>query len=179
MKTKSKVEDIIIRPVKVEDAPHLNELRRMKGIQENIYGLTSERIYSAVNFIQNLTAYDHMFIAEMVQGNNTVMVGTGRLDVDKRPRLKHCGHIGIMVHTDHQGLGIGRKLMDTLLDLADNWLMLVRVELEVFSDNDKAIKLYKSLDFVEEGVRKYAAVRNGEYCDILLLARYNLNTMML
>jgi putative acetyltransferase len=34
--------------------------------------------------------------------------------------------------------------MQTVLDLADNWLMLVRVELEVFTDNVKAIHLYES-----------------------------------
>ncbi len=35
--------------------------------------------------------------------------------------------------------------MTSLLDIADNWLMLVRIELGVFVDNEKAINLYKSL----------------------------------
>lgn len=40
---------------------------------------------------------------------------------------------------------MGTTLMETLLDLADHWLMLVRVELEVFADNEQAIRLYEKL----------------------------------
>ncbi len=37
--------------------------------------------------------------------------------------------------------------MSEILDLADNWLMLVRIELGVFTDNEKAIKLYEKFGF--------------------------------
>lgn len=172
VKQTHKPNNIVIRPIKVEDAPAINAMRIMPGINESIYGLTSERIESAIKFIQSLSEHDHMFVAEI----DDVVVGTGSLHTDKRPRLNHCGHIGIMVNTDHQGLGIGRKIMEKLLDLADNWLMLVRLELEVFDDNDNAIKLYKSLGFVVEGTKKYAAVRQAKFCDVLLMARYNIPT---
>lgn len=41
--------------------------------------------------------------------------------------------------------------MKTLLDLADNWLMLVRVELCVFSDNTRAIHLYEAWALKKKG----------------------------
>ena len=48
-----------------------------------------------------------------------------------RPRIRHAGSIGIAVHDDWQGKGVGTELMRTALDLADNWLNLTRIELTV------------------------------------------------
>lgn len=71
-------------------------------------------------------------------------------------------------------MGIGKKLLEEILDIADNWLMLVRVELGVYTDNEKAIGLYKSLGFEKEGIKKYSAIRNGKYVDEYMMARYNI-----
>lgn len=62
--------------------------------------------------------------------------------------------------------------MTEILDLADNWLMIIRIELGVFTDNEKAINLYKNFEFVIEGTRKYAAIKNGKYADEYIMARY-------
>ena len=44
--------------------------------------------------------------------------------------------------------------MESLLDIADKGLMLKRVELTVFTDNERAVHLYESLGFVIEGTKK-------------------------
>ena len=54
----------------------------------------------------------------------------------------------------------------------DNWLMLKRVEISVFTDNGRAVRLYESLGFVVEGTKRYAAVKNGIHADEYLMARY-------
>ena len=76
-----------------------------------------------------------------------------------------------MVHADYQRRGVGTRLMEALLDIADNWLMLVRVELTVFADNAGAIALYEKLGFVIEGTKRAAAIRNGRYMDEYMMAR--------
>jgi putative acetyltransferase len=77
-----------------------------------------------------------------------------------------------MVHADYQNQGVGKALMASILELADNWLKLKRVELCVFIENKAAIALYRKMGFVVEGTKKYAAVRNGQYADEYLMARY-------
>ncbi|WP_306432182.1 GNAT family N-acetyltransferase [Staphylococcus haemolyticus] len=42
-----------------------------------------------------------------------------------------------------------------------------KVDLKVFSFNDKAINLYKKLGFKEEGRNREAIYRNGFYQDII------------
>ena len=77
----------------------------------------------------------------------------------------------MMVHDQFQGRGIGRKLLAALLDVADNYLGLVRVELEVFPDNARAIRLYEGMGFEPEGRKRKAIFRHGEHQDGLLMAR--------
>ena len=49
-----------------------------------------------------------------------------------RWRMRHVGSIGMAVRDDWQGKGVGTALMETALELADNWLNLTRIELRVY-----------------------------------------------
>lgn len=161
---------MLIRAVRIEDAPDLQELRTMEGVRENILGVVSETVAGVEAFIRSLAPDGHMLVAE----ENGRVVGCVGLHIAGMPRVRHAGSLGIMVHTEYQGRGIGMALMKAMLDLADNWLMLKRVELSVFVDNERAVKLYEKLGFVIEGTKKYAAVRHGVYADEYLMARYRI-----
>ena len=159
---------MIIRPIKIDDAADMNRMRIMSGVRENILGLASERVSDTEAFIRALSANDHLLVAEV----NGVVVGCVGLQVSPRPRMRHTGGLGIMVHADYQRQGIGKALMTAILDVADNWLKLKRVELCVFVENEAAIALYRKMEFVVEGTKKYAAIRGGVYADEYLMARY-------
>jgi len=60
-----------------------------------------------------------------------------KIIVNNSARIRHSGSIGITVSKDYQGKGIGKVLLNKVIDLADNWLMLVRLELGVFTDNER------------------------------------------
>lgn len=164
--------DIYIRPIHIKDAQAINEIRRMSGVMENILGIPSEQIKNSENFITNMGADSHEFVAAVKDNDgNEKVIGCAGLQVYVSPRLRHSGGIGIMVHKDYQGKGAGQKLMEAVLDLADNWLMLVRVELTVYTDNESAINLYKKMGFESEGIKHKAAIRNGQYADEYIMAR--------
>jgi putative acetyltransferase len=88
-----------------------------------------------------------------------------------RPRRRHVGAIGMSVHDGWQGKGIGTALMRAGLDLADNWLNLTRLELEVYTDNEPAIRLYERFGFEREGTLRQHAFRDGHYVDSYMMAR--------
>jgi putative acetyltransferase len=88
-----------------------------------------------------------------------------------RPRRRHVGAIGMAVHDDWQGRGIGVALMHAGLDLADKWLNLTRLELEVYTDNEPAIRLYERFGFEREGTLRRHAFRDGHYVDAYMMAR--------
>ncbi|MGK9165394.1 GNAT family N-acetyltransferase [Inquilinus limosus] len=86
-------------------------------------------------------------------------------------RRAHSAAIGMGVHDDFAGRGVGTALMAALIDTADNWLDLKRLELTVWTDNEPALALYRKFDFVEEGRLRAYAYRDGAYVDALAMAR--------
>lgn len=167
---------IVIRPAELRDAADINKLRRAPGIFENLLALPSETIAQNEDFIaKHLSSSNaHLFCAEANHNNTVRVIGLAGLHVRLLPRNRHTAELGIMVHNDFHGKGVGSKLMQTLIDLADRWLILKRIDLTVYPDNHAAIKLYKKFGFVIEGTLKYAAIRNGKYDDVLTMARYNI-----
>lgn len=158
--------DVTIRPVRAEDAEAVNELRRQPLVRDFTCALPSERVADNRKYIEGLGPNDHVFVAE-VDGR---VVGIAGLHV-QTGKLRHVGSVGLSVHDEFQGRGIGRALLATLLDLADNYLDLKRVELEAFTDNVRAIRLYESLGFETEGCKRQAVFRRGKYLDTLFMAR--------
>jgi putative acetyltransferase len=164
--------EFYIRPICVGDGKGVNELRRMPGVFENILGIPSERIKRNEDYIVGMDHNVHEFVAVVKEtSGEEKIIGTAGLNIFPNSRLRHSASIGIMVHKDFQNNGVGAKLMEAIIDIADNWLMLVRVELTVFADNEKAINLYKKFNFEIEGLKKKAGIRNGKYVDEIMMGR--------
>ena len=87
------------------------------------------------------------------------------------PRRRHVAQIGMSVRDDFQGQGVGTALLQAAVDLADNWLNVLRLELEVYTDNEPAIRLYKKCGFVVEGTLARHSYRGGDYVDAYTMAR--------
>jgi putative acetyltransferase len=86
-------------------------------------------------------------------------------------RRRHVGELGMSVHDDFHRCGIGSAMTAALVDVADNWLDLKRLELTVYVDNEPAIRLYKKFGFEVEGTLRGYAFRDGQYVDSLFMAR--------
>ncbi len=71
--------------------------------------------------------------------------------------------IAIVIAPDCQNQGYGRAAMEIALRLLFFELAAHKVELRVWSFNDRAIHLYTSMGFVDEGVRRDAIFLLGEY----------------
>ena len=102
---------------------------------------------------------------------NGDVVGQLGLQHFVQPRRRHVATFGMGVRADSLRQGVGRALMDAMLELADNWLNLRRIEMAVYVDNEPAIALYKSSGFVVEGESKDFAFRNGQLIDVYQMAR--------
>ena len=86
-------------------------------------------------------------------------------------RRAHVGQVGLGVADGWTGRRIGTALMEAMVDVADSWLGLRRMELEVLADNEHALALYRRFGFEPEGVRRDALFRGGAYADVLAMAR--------
>lgn len=161
-------EGLIIRPATGADAPQLHALFILPGV---VWG-TNQLPSRSLEHVRDRTEGgatnpdSHSFVAEL----NGKVVGSAGLHLGHNKR-RHTGGVGIMVHDDYVGQGIGRALMEALLDLADNFLGLKRLELDVMVDNAAAIHLYESLGFEREGIQRAAIFRGGAFVDLLIMGR--------
>jgi putative acetyltransferase len=85
----------------------------------------------------------------------------------------HVVRLTIAVHDGHQRQGVGRAIMNALLQWARLNARVEKVELQVRSTNEPALALYRSLGFVEEG-RKTRRLKIGpnEYIDDVYMAMW-------
>ncbi len=83
----------------------------------------------------------------------------------------HSGSCGIAVHEDWHRRGVGSALMAAMLDTAENWLGISRISLNVFTDNEPAIALYRKFRFEIEGTMRRHTFRDGTFIDTHLMAR--------
>lgn len=104
-----------------------------------------------------------------------VVGSAGVFSTGNHVRRRHASSLGISVAREAQRNGIGGVLMAALIDYADRWGQILRLELNVFADNTRAISLYQRFGFVREGVFRKHALRDGQYVDTLAMARLHPN----
>ncbi len=155
-----------VREARLSDAEGLTALANLPGFRRNTLRLPYQRLETAKRWLEGLGPDDVQIVAELegtVVGSAGIQRGKGR--------QVHVGFLGIGVHDDHVGRGIGTALMAALVDTADDWMDLKRLDLTVFTDNERAVALYRRFGFVEEGVRRAYAFREGRYVDALQMGR--------
>ncbi len=116
---------------------------------------------------------DLALVAERADAHGEpAIVGTcGLHPAGAQLRRRHVMMLGLSVAPEAQGQGVGRALMGAMLDYADRWGHVLRLELQVYADNHRAIALYESMGFRHEGRHVGYALRDGRYVDSLSMAR--------
>jgi L-phenylalanine/L-methionine N-acetyltransferase len=113
---------------------------------------------------------DTLDLSLVVEAEGQVVASSG-MHAMPRVRRRHAMMLGISVSAAWQGRGAGDLLMMAMCHHADQWLGILRLELTVFVDNERAIALYQKHGFEVEGRHHAYAFRQGRYEDVLAMAR--------
>lgn len=160
-------DEVTIRPVRPEDAPALYEAERHPEVADTAMLLPTLEINEVAEQVNANKPGRHYLVAE-VDGR---AVGSVTLDQSQRPRLMHSGWLGLLVHRDYWGRGIGTLLTEAILNVADNWLNLQRVALGVFAHNTVARRLYENFGFEVEGRNRAFAYGPTGWIDNVMMSR--------
>ncbi len=159
--------DLVIRAFEPADWPGVADLWAQPLVQRNTLQLPLQSRDAARRRIESVPEGRQRLLA--LRGE--LVVGLASVQPNPRWRQRHVGDIGLMVHDAHHRQGIGSALLAALLELADQWLGLARLQLTVYADNAAALALYQKFGFEIEGMLRWHALRDGAYVDSCSMAR--------
>ncbi|QEN87210.1 GNAT family N-acetyltransferase [Labrys sp. KNU-23] len=155
-----------IRATRLEDVDAITALANLPGYRAGTLRLPYQKPELARRWLEGLGPEAFNLVAVL----DGTVVGTAGLD-RYGGRRSHAAGLGMGVHDDHRGKGIGTALLREIIDAADQWLRIERLELTVFADNLRAIRLYERFGFEQEGFLHNYAFRAGAFADAHLMAR--------
>lgn len=135
------------------DAIELSKLRvKIDGETENLDRESGEGLLTPEDFeeliYEDSIAEKTIFLVAEVEGK---IIGFTRCEGNKLIRFRHKAEFGICILKEYWGHGIGKVLLENILIWADN-VGIEKISLTVVQTNIKAIELYKSYGFIQEGL---------------------------
>lgn len=161
-------DDVVIRAAEPEDFAALRDIYAQPLAMQGTLQMPFPSAETWRERVARSSPQRHVLVA-CIDGRPVGNIG---LMLEANPRRRHAASIGMGVHDKYAGRGIGHALLSAVLDIADNWLSLSRIELTVYTDNERAIRLYRRAGFEEEGTFRNFAIRNGILVDALAMARF-------
>ncbi len=156
--------DILIRASEPEDVPDLTEVLNQPRA---VWGTMQFPFTSVAERRRKYEARPDTHLVAVIDGK---VIGTLGL-MRNEGRRGHSATLGMAVHDAYAGRGAGTALMAAIVEQADRWLNIQRLELFVWTDNVRAIALYERFGFEREGVFRSYAWRDGAYVDAISMAR--------
>jgi putative acetyltransferase len=160
--------EVTVRPVRVSDAEAFARLHEEPSVMEGTFQLPHQTRASWEKRLSAPIPNLHVLLAE-IEGR--VVGSAGLFPLGQSARLRHQAGFGISVHPDVQGQGVGHALLKAITSLADDYVGLERIVLEVYVDNARARALYERFGFVVEGTQRMVAFRRGTYVDAFQMGR--------
>ncbi|AJD90245.1 hypothetical protein JMA_09280 [Jeotgalibacillus malaysiensis] len=166
------MEKVQIRLAEQKDAENMLEIQRAVLSEEQYLLSTLEEFKQTIGgqkaWIQSKIDNEREII--LVAEIEKVVVGWLVFQSSNRKRLSHTGSLGMMIDSTFRGKGIGKALLQELLNWAEHNPYIEKVSLGVLSTNINAISLYKKMGFIEEG-RKVGEIKlnDKEYIDDILM----------
>lgn len=164
---------IHIRPAVPEDAGAvLAYLRKVGGESDNLSfgpegpGLSETEEHE---YLARMAASDNALV--LLALHDGAIVGALSFEGGQRPRIRHTGELGISVTESFTSCGIGRVLLEMLIEWAEGSGVIRKLNLRTRVDNIGAIRLYERLGWVVEGRVTRDQGIDGVYTDTLFMGR--------
>lgn len=142
--------NVLLRPIKPEDEPLEHELLSTQSeatMRARFFTIIKDISHEMLVRFCNID-YDRemAIVAEVRENDKRKLIGIGRLIIDREFK---SGEFAVLVHDNYQSKGLGPKLVDVLIGIAEE-KGLERIYGEVLTENEQMLALCKKLGFTIE-----------------------------
>lgn len=167
-------EEVVVRTAQIEDAAAMLAYVRSVARETGFFVIEPDEFPDEEGERKWIQEHlEHPGKLLLVTEASRTIIGSLGFENGPHRRVAHRGRFGIGVSKEWRGRGVGTTLLRTLLEWAEANPIIEKVCLEVFAINEKAIHLYKTLGFAEQGVGLKEIKRGpGQYADVLWMYRF-------
>jgi putative acetyltransferase len=166
---------VLIRRLEPRDAAFMARMMADPGVYSGLMQMPYPSEAAWVERLKQPPAPGSAELRIVAERDGEPVGSLGLHPVVSHVRRNHVAALGISVSSAAQGQGVGAALMQAAMDFADRWAQILRIELNVYADNTRAIALYRRFGFELEGTHRAYALRDGQYVDSLSMARLHPN----
>lgn len=139
-----------------------NDAQQMINFYNVVGGETDFLSFGKNEFNRDVEEYKKFIDSTSLEQNSIILIATledviigiASINSSQKDRTKHVGTLGIVVSEQLVGQGLGRILMEELINWATSNGVTKKISLVTREDNTFAIELYEKLGFEKEGLLK-------------------------
>lgn len=165
-------ERVLLRPITMEDTPLIVKWRNTESVRRNFIfrGPFTEEVHT--RWMQTKVASGQVLQYIIVDRESGESVGSVYFrDVDRNNR---SAEYGIFIGEESaRGKGLGSEVARIFTEFGFSELKLHRISLRLLADNVRAEKSYANGGFCREGLFRDMVLLDGEYRDVLFMAKLN------
>ncbi|MFJ7935399.1 GNAT family N-acetyltransferase [Sporosarcina sp. NPDC096371] len=166
--------DVVIKEATKEYAQYMMDFYNIVG------GETDFLSFGGNEFKRDIEEYRAFIESTRLEQNSIILlatingdiIGIASINSSQKDRTKHVGTLGIVISKRFTGQGLGRILMEQLIEWAASNGVTNKISLVTREDNVFAIELYEKLGFETEGLILKDTLIHGVYYNTLVMGLF-------
>lgn len=163
--------DVTLREAIKEDAQNIVDFYNLVGAETTYLSFGADEYKVSLeqqeSMIESTNSSDNNFMILALVDKK--IIGIGTISSNQKKKGKHVGILGIVITEKYCDLGLGKIMMDYLINWCRNNNITTKISLSVREDNPRAIALYKKCGFEVEGVLKNETYIDGKFFNIVCM----------
>lgn len=143
-------------------------------------GETDFLSFGANEFKKDISEYQAFIASTRLEQNSIILlatlhdaiIGIASITSSQKDRTKHVGTLGIVISEHFAGQGLGKTMMEQLIEWSASNGVTNKINLVTREDNTSAIELYVKLGFEKEGLIKKDSLIHGIYYNTLVMGLF-------
>jgi len=165
---------IILRPIEIPDAEQTlkfhQDLKGMSDMAGFILPVNMENEKYWINNLYPQNKRSSIYFGICEKNNRERLVGY--LSVKNINQIDRTAEFGIYIEKESRKKGFAKDSITVFIAYLFFEINLRKITLFVLEENKSAIKLYKSMGFVQEGLMRDQCWKNGNYMDLLIMSKF-------